>query len=108
MKYFGWLWFWVLQLLQFVVLVPVGAVLLIPLCWFRLWVMATPRSYKDRQVLVWRGGILTWLWGCDETGVVPPDWYMPGRDDRWRAYMWGAVRNNVGNLSYAAAWQGGP
>lgn len=112
----GWIWYVILQTVTWIALFPTGVILCAVLAYSRLWYTRASRYYPDRQVTVWRGGWLTWLWGCEENGVDPGDQlvvggtakYLPDASPSWRAYMWTAWRNSVGNLCWVTSWKGGP
>jgi hypothetical protein len=106
MKAVGWLWFLCIQMIALIAMV-IGWVLLIPLSVFRLWRPRKSRIYPDRQVLVWRGGWLTWIWGNEEEGVCGPASYNLMYSE-WDTYLWSAWRNSANNLRFIFAWPQGP
>jgi hypothetical protein len=103
----GWIFYVFVQVISFILMV-VGWVILIPFAWGRWWVLS-PSPYYRRSVLQWRGGWATWLWGNSEDGVTGAEWYrIAYGETRWRAYVWSALRNPVGNLRWLVARKRGP
>jgi len=96
------------QAASWLVLFPIGVVLLLPLSLLRLWHTAPSLEY-NYDVTVWNGGKLTWLWGNEEDGVLPSDrnHYLVGKPDWLRAYLWSAWRNSTNNVRFAASIKGG-
>jgi hypothetical protein len=112
MKTLLWLWFVAIQLVSWLVLFPLGLVLLLPLAGLKLWVERPSTAYPTHSVLAWRGGWATWLWGNEENGVLC-DARKRAQfpvDDRVCAYVWSALRNNVNNLRFVpgVSVAGGP
>lgn len=103
----GWLYFVAVQLVSLLLSV-IGWAILLPLALAGAWISQPSRIY-ERPVLAWRGGWLTYLWGNDEDGVTGALWYrtMHG-ESRWRAYLWSAWRNPVGNLRWFVRRTSGP
>lgn len=92
---FGWLYWLAYQLASIPVVilgVPVVAVLAATRSWRRR--PSRLPMFRDRTVIAWRYEPLTLPWGNDEDGVIGPDWHLPGRDERWRAFVWSAIRNS--------------
>jgi hypothetical protein len=98
----GWIWFILIELVA-LRLLGFGWLVLLPLSIAKAW-----RYDIYRQVTYWRGGRWTWIWGNEEDGVTGPVWYMPGKPEWLRAYMWSAWRNSCNNLRYLVAWKAGP
>lgn len=91
--------------------------LLIPGCLRRAWVDGGVSINDGRPIDKWRWPWLQWVCGNPEDGVSGQtalvwvdgklEHYMPGADDRWRAYCWN-IRNSVDELKYRLAWAEGP
>ena len=102
----GWLYFLCIQIVALVlgiIGIPLAAALLLTSAYS----MRLSRYFPARVIAVWRGGALTWLWGNEEDGVFGPQVYNPSMT-KWRAFVWSALRNPVGNLRFLVAWKGGP
>jgi hypothetical protein len=102
---------WILlQTLSFA-LQMIGAVILIPLCWYRQWVPSFTSqglpSKLGQRIFVWHP--MLWIFSNDEDGVTGPADYNPTLS-RWKAYVWSAWRNPVDNFKYLrfTQRQGGP
>ena len=82
----------------------IGVPLVFALSRARAWRAVRSRVYADqRQILAWRGGWLTWIWGNEEDGVCGAEWYRALHadwNDRRQALMWSAFRNPTNNLRF--------
>lgn len=117
-QFAGWAWFVAVQLIMFAFML-LGLVVLIWPCLARAWEPSPAPSVKDgRQIDRWKWRALapfqnpedgvsgqTALVMLNPVQTVP---FMPGADDRWRAYVWSALRNSCDGLKYVFAWKGGP
>lgn len=104
----AWIYFAVVQLVALIATL-VGWVILIPLSATRCWIMRESRYFPGRQIEVWRGGWLTWIWGNEEDSVIGNAEHRARfKDDRLGAYFWSAWRNSANNLRFIFRWQGGP
>lgn len=99
---------WPMYLALSLVLDVVGLFLLVPLSLARAWRWRYSRVYAGRNMTVWRGGRLTWLWGNEEDGVAGPEWWRERTgvarygwlNGCWSAYRWSALRNPTNNLRF--------
>ena len=96
----GWC-YWVAYQLLSLVLIPVGAVVILPFAIARAW----RREFNTfmgifHDVKVWKGGWLTCAWNNLEDGVCPR-WYgvaNPHRPMWLNAYIWSVFRNGANGL----------
>lgn len=114
MKALSWLGFALVQLIALAAFL-IGVMLLIPLAATHCWTARESRYFAGRQVTVWRGGWLTWIWGNEEDGVTGEAStqraaYYAARYPSigLRAYIWSAWRNSANNLRFVFTWKGGP
>ena len=104
----GWFYFAFVQLVS-AALTIIGWVLLLPLSIGRCWHIRASIEFQGRQVEVWRGGWLTWIWGNEEDGVIGNAIQRARfKDERLCAYYWSAIRNPTNNLRFVFRWVGGP
>lgn len=83
-----------------------GAIVGLPvvgyLAYRSLWTLAP--GADGRPTYQWKPA-WAWTWGNREDGVMPPDVvngkpYLPMHGDRWRAFVWSALRNKASNLRF--------
>lgn len=108
----GSLIFWPIYLAVSTALHLIGLVLIALLAGLRLWTFEAPRVWpRSLEVRAWKGGLLTWLWGNEEDGVLGPMWWQERQGitiqhapSIWRvircAYRWSALRNPTNNLRF--------
>src|ERR1700737_789244 len=111
MKALGWAWFCIVQLIEAIFLL-IGLLLLIPMAYFKLWVLKPSPYFPGRIVTVWRGGWLmfplgNWEDGCTGEASTQRAAEYASRypDIRLRAYMWSALRNPANNLRFIFRWR---
>lgn len=105
----GWLWFAVVQLIALLATV-IGWILLAPPAALQCWKTRESMYFPTKQIPVWRGGWLTWIWGNEEDGVIGNAAHQMRyrKNPRLGAYLWSAWRNSANNLRFVFRWQGGP
>lgn len=103
-----------IQLVSIVAML-VFAFVLIPFCLWRAWTGGAVSIKDGRPIDRWKYRWLQAVAGNPEDGVsgqtaklIGGGPYMPGADDRWRAYCWSALRNSVDQLKYLFAYADGP
>lgn len=102
-----WRYYWCIQVVSFFAMI-IGWFLLLPLAAFGRWKQAMSPVFRGKVITVWNSGFINATWGNYEDGVVPPDWYLPGKQTWLRVYMWTAWRNSADNLKYEFRLSGGP
>lgn len=108
-NFFIWTYFVFIQLVNFFILLPVGAVILIPLAATKSWVFKHNSEFPDRLLPQWRGGWLTFIWGNLEDGVIGTPLYQQKHTFQpLCAYLWSGWRNFANNARFIFRRRGGP
>ena len=95
---FGWI-YWIIYQVISLCLMVVGWPLLAILSLSKAWTFApsTVDYWGARSVWQWKGGWLTWIWGNQEDGIVPPGTTTPTPAVAWK---WAAWRNSVNDMRF--------
>lgn len=110
MSVLAWAWFALCSLFAFVVLMPVGWVVVGAACVFKAWKFPYANSIKplpDRKLVDGFSWSINALWGNPEDGVSGVDAYGPSwigsynpYGTRWRAFVWSGLRNWANGFNY--------